>query len=116
MNLLSTFCFLLFTFHPQPATFPLAAFVEVGLQPGEPGLRYQIHDERKSPWANGKYKSACESDTFHAELEKFAASERRTLGNVVELLLEWAFAQLQAAGSLTRLLSYQLGKRKDPPK
>ena len=28
-------------------------------------------------------------------------------------LLEWAFEQLKVAGSLTRLLSYKLGKPKD---
>ena len=53
---------------------------------------------------------------FRADLEQFAARERRTLGSVVELLLEWAFVQLQAAGTLTNLLKYQLGKRRDPPK
>ena len=53
---------------------------------------------------------------LRADLEQFAARERRTLGSVVELLVEWAFAQLQAAGSLTNLLKYQLGKRDDPPK
>ena len=53
---------------------------------------------------------------FRADLEQFAARERRTLGSIVELLLEWAFVQLQAAGTLTNLLKYQLGKRRDPPK
>ena len=53
---------------------------------------------------------------LRADLEQCAARERRSLGSVVELLVEWAFAQLQTAGTLTHLLKYQLGKRKDPPK
>ena len=34
--------------------------------------------------------------------------ERRKLGNVGELLLEWAFEQLKAAGSTERLLKYKI--------
>jgi len=45
------------------------------------------------------------------EMEEFAARERRKLRNVGELLLEWSFAQLKAAGSVDRLLKYRLGKR-----
>lgn len=41
---------------------------------------------------------------LRAELEEFAARERRTLGNVGELILEWGFEQLKAAGSTERLL------------
>lgn len=33
-----------------------------------------------------------------AELKEFAARERRNLGNLGELLLEWSFAQLKVAG------------------
>jgi len=47
------------------------------------------------------------------EMEEFAAKERRRLGNVGELLLEWAFEQLKIAGSVDRLLKYQLGKREE---
>ncbi|PYX69046.1 MAG: hypothetical protein DMG78_23175, partial [Acidobacteria bacterium] len=45
------------------------------------------------------------------EMEEFAAKERRKLGNLAELMLEWAFEQLKTAGSVDRLLKYQLGKR-----
>ena len=51
-----------------------------------------------------------------AELEAFAARERRTLGNLGEGLLAWAFAQLKTAGSLNNLLKFQLGRRKDTGK
>ncbi len=47
------------------------------------------------------------------ELEEFAAKERRKLGNLGELILEWAFEQLKTAGSVDRLLKYQLGKREE---
>ena len=50
---------------------------------------------------------------FRRNLEAFAEKERRKPTSVACELLEWAFAQLQAAGSLTRLLNYQLGKRKE---
>ena len=45
------------------------------------------------------------------EMEQFAAKERRTLGDFGRLLIEWGFEQVKAAGSLDRLLKYQLGKR-----
>jgi len=41
---------------------------------------------------------------LRTELEKFATRERRKLGNIGEVLLEWAFEQLKAAGSTERLL------------
>jgi len=47
------------------------------------------------------------------ELEEFAAKERRKLGNLAELILEWAFEQLKVAKSTNRLLTYQLGKREE---
>jgi hypothetical protein len=37
------------------------------------------------------------------EMGEFADKERRKLGNVGEVLLEWAWEQLQAAGSIDRL-------------
>lgn len=46
-------------------------------------------------------------------LEEAAAQERRSLGNLGELLLEWACEQLGVAGSLDRLLKVQLDKPKD---
>ena len=45
---------------------------------------------------------------LRAELEEFAARERRKLGNVGEVLLEWGFEQLKAAGSVDRLLKYRI--------
>ena len=39
------------------------------------------------------------------DLEEVAAKERRTLGNVGEVLLEWACDQLKFAGTLERLLN-----------
>jgi hypothetical protein len=41
---------------------------------------------------------------LRTELEQLAARERRTLGNIGELLLEWSVEQLKAAGSMDRLL------------
>ena len=38
------------------------------------------------------------------EMEEFAYQDRRTLGNVAETLLEWAWEELRAAGSFERLL------------
>jgi hypothetical protein len=38
------------------------------------------------------------------QLEEIAARERRTLGNLGCLLVEWATEQLVAAGSTTKLL------------
>lgn len=46
------------------------------------------------------------------ELEEAAAAERRTLGNLGELLLEWAYAQWKIAGSLERLLDTRLANSK----
>jgi hypothetical protein len=45
---------------------------------------------------------------LRTELEEFAGRERRKLGNVGEVLLEWAFEQLKAAGSIDRLLKYKI--------
>jgi hypothetical protein len=45
------------------------------------------------------------------EMEEFAYKDRRRLGNLGELLMEWAWEQLKAAGSIDRLLKYQLGKK-----
>lgn len=41
-------------------------------------------------------------------LEDQAARERRKLGNLGEVLLEWAFEQLQSVGSTERLLRYRI--------
>ncbi len=45
---------------------------------------------------------------LRAELEEFAAREKRKLGNVGEVILEWGFEQLKAAGSIDRLLKYKI--------
>jgi len=45
---------------------------------------------------------------LRAELEEFAARERRKLGNVAEVILEWGFEQLKAAGSIDRLLKCKI--------
>jgi len=42
------------------------------------------------------------------ELEEFAAREKRKLGNVGEVILEWGLEQLKAAGSIDRLLKYKI--------
>ena len=46
--------------------------------------------------------------SLRADLEEFAARERRKLGNLTELILEWAFEQLKTAGSTDRLLKYKI--------
>jgi hypothetical protein len=48
------------------------------------------------------------------DLQKIADREYRKLGNLGELLLEWAYEQLSAAGSTERLLRYKVrAKSKD---
>jgi hypothetical protein len=42
------------------------------------------------------------------DMEEFANKERRKLGNVGEVLIEWAWAQLQVAGSIDRLLKFKI--------
>jgi len=42
--------------------------------------------------------------TLRAEIEEFAAKEKRTMSNVSELLLEWSIAHLKAAGSTDQLV------------
>jgi hypothetical protein len=44
------------------------------------------------------------SQALRAELERYAAAEKRTLANFGAVLLEWAFEQLKVAGSTERLL------------
>jgi hypothetical protein len=45
---------------------------------------------------------------LRTELEEFAARERRKLGNISEVLLEWAVEQLKLAGSTERLLKFKI--------
>ena len=42
------------------------------------------------------------------EMEDFALTERRNLGNVGEVLVEWAWEQLKAVGSIDRLLKFRI--------
>jgi hypothetical protein len=49
------------------------------------------------------------------EMEQFAASEQRSLGNVGAVLVEWGFEQLKAAGSMERLLKQKISLPEDPP-
>jgi len=55
------------------------------------------------------------TQALREEMEQFAARERRTLGNLGELLIEWAFAQLKVAGSMDRLLKVALTPRSGKP-
>jgi len=47
-------------------------------------------------------------EALRAEMEEIAARERRKLGNVGMVLLEWGMEQLKAAGSIERLLKYKI--------
>jgi hypothetical protein len=47
---------------------------------------------------------------LRTEMIAFAEQEKRSLGNLAAILLEWSFEQLKAAGSTTKLLG-QSGKR-----
>lgn len=51
------------------------------------------------------------------EMEDFACADRRRLGNVGETLLEWAWEQLQVAGSIERLLKFSIksGRKANGP-
>ncbi len=48
------------------------------------------------------------------QLEEIAARERRTLGNLGYLLIEWAADQLQAAGSTEKLLRRKVPAPRNP--
>jgi hypothetical protein len=47
---------------------------------------------------------------LRAEMIALAEQEKRSLGNLAAILLEWSFEQLRAAGSTTRLFG-QSAKR-----
>jgi hypothetical protein len=49
----------------------------------------------------------------HAPRDGSVCCEGRKLGQLGELLIEWAFEQLKVAKSTNRLLTYQLGKRQE---
>ena len=42
--------------------------------------------------------------TLRAEIEEFAAKERRTMSNISEVLLEWSIAHLKKAGTIDQLV------------
>ena len=46
---------------------------------------------------------------LRAVLERFAPREMRKLGYVSQVILEWRFEQLKAAGSIDRLLKHKIG-------
>ncbi len=50
-------------------------------------------------------------------LEEIAARDKRSLGNLGEVLLEWSFQQLQLVGSTERLLKCSIrpgGRHQNP--
>lgn len=51
---------------------------------------------------------------LRSELEQIAVRERRKLGNLAELVLEWGFEQLKEAGSTERLLRSRLRMPEEP--
>ena len=54
-------------------------------------------------------------EALRAELEQYAAREKRTLGNIGELIVEWGFEQLKIAGSTERLLKQKISLSEEPP-
>lgn len=48
------------------------------------------------------------------EMEEFAAKERRTLGNLGEILMSWAVGQLREAGSTEKLFNQKLPVPRKP--
>lgn len=48
------------------------------------------------------------------ELEKYAKREMRTLGNIGEVLIEWALVQLQKAGGTEKLLRRPVSVPRNP--
>jgi len=54
-------------------------------------------------------------EALRAELEQYAAREKRTLGNIGELIVEWGFEQLKIAGSTERLLKHKISLSEEPP-
>jgi hypothetical protein len=51
------------------------------------------------------------SQATRTELEKFAATEKRTLANFGGVLLEWGFEQWKLVGSTERLMKYKIPPR-----
>jgi hypothetical protein len=79
-------------------------------------IRYchRAHEADSGVKAMGEWKvpvSIRVREALRAEMEEFAAREYRKLGNLGELILEWGFTQLKAAGSTSRLLKVSLTPR-----
>jgi hypothetical protein len=55
-------------------------------------------------------------EALRSELERYAAQEKRTLGNIGELIVEWAVAQLKVVGSTEKLLKYRIRAPEDRAK
>ena len=53
---------------------------------------------------------------FRDDLAAFAAQEKRTLGNLGQVILEWGFEQLKTAGSTHRLLKYKIRSSNRQPR
>ncbi len=67
-------------------------------------------------WVNGRHNSACGSGKLFELIEEFAAREKRKLGNLAELILEWVFEQLKTAGSTQDLLKYGIRRHESRTK
>ncbi len=52
--------------------------------------------------------------SLRLEMEEIAARERRTLGNLGEILVEWAVGQLRGAGSTTKLFNKPMPVPRNP--
>ena len=53
---------------------------------------------------------------FRDDLAAFAAHEKRTLGNLGQVILEWGFEQLKTAGSTHRLMKYKIRSSNRQPR
>lgn len=49
-------------------------------------------------------------EDLRAEMIQFAESEKRSLGNLGAILLEWSFERLKAAGSTHELFAGSIGR------
>jgi len=70
-----------------------------------------VRDDREERAAMGEWMAQLSlrvREALRAEMEEIAARERRKLGNVGMVLLEWGVEQLKVAGSIDRLLKYKI--------
>ncbi len=61
----------------------------------------RAYRSKRSPKAQVSFRVR---QALREELAAFAAQEKRTLGNLGELILEWRFEQLKPVGSKNRVL------------